>query len=187
MRVSFLISLCRPRLLRPYKIPLFAKLIAASPTRPHSSRHFSVTMPSMLANANANAESSVANESFMRKGLGSPIENDAGNWTDVPGKDGAPGYSVYSVPIQKSASDDRSYRLVRLANGLEAVLVHDPTTDKAAASLDVAVGHLSDPVSISLIHALLLQEGVKDDKFFVIKVGRAFHIAPHNDNESRLQ
>ena len=27
------------------------------------------------------------------------------------------------------------------------MLVHDPHTENAAASLDVAVGHLSDPVS----------------------------------------
>lgn len=37
--------------------------------------------------------------------------------------------------------------MVRLENGLEALLVSDPKTDKAAASLCVRVGHLSDPVS----------------------------------------
>ena len=44
--------------------------------------------------------------------------------------------------------DDREYRVIRLENGLEATLVRDATADKAAASLDVAVGHLSDPVSV---------------------------------------
>ena|SRR5712672_455803 len=58
-----------------------------------------------------------------------------------------PSYWVYSKPIQKSQQDDREYRLIRLDNGLQAMLVHDPKADKAAASLDVAVGHLHDPVS----------------------------------------
>ncbi|CAG8518542.1 18063_t:CDS:10, partial [Racocetra fulgida] len=37
------------------------------------------------------------------------------------------------------------YRLIRLSNELEALLIHDPTTDKSSASLDVCVGNLSDP------------------------------------------
>jgi insulysin len=57
-----------------------------------------------------------------------------------------PPYSVFSKPIQKSQQDDRDYRLIRLENGLQACLIHDPKADKAAASLDVAVGHLHDPV-----------------------------------------
>lgn len=32
-----------------------------------------------------------------------------------------------------------------LENGLEALVVSDPKTDKAAAAMDVKVGHLSDP------------------------------------------
>jgi hypothetical protein len=58
----------------------------------------------------------------------------------------APPHWVYSKPIQKSQQDDREYRLIRLDNGLQAMLVHDASADKAAASLDVAVGHLHDPV-----------------------------------------
>ena len=54
---------------------------------------------------------------------------------------------TYSKAIQKSPQDDREYRLIRLSNGLQAMLVHDAKADKAAASLDVAVGHLYDPVS----------------------------------------
>jgi secreted Zn-dependent insulinase-like peptidase len=41
-----------------------------------------------------------------------------------------------------------TYSIIRLANGLEAVLISDPTTDKAAAALSVRVGHLSDPVRL---------------------------------------
>ncbi|KAJ7085711.1 Metalloenzyme, LuxS/M16 peptidase-like protein [Mycena belliarum] len=57
----------------------------------------------------------------------------------------APPFLVFKKPVLKSAQDDREYRLIRLENGLEAMLVHDAKADKAAASLDVAVGHLHDP------------------------------------------
>lgn len=40
--------------------------------------------------------------------------------------------------------DDRTYRVIRLPNQLEALLVHDPDTDKASAALDVNVGNFSD-------------------------------------------
>lgn len=61
-----------------------------------------------------------------------------------------PAYSVFTLPITKSPQDNREYRIIRLDNGLEATLIHDVEADKAAASLDVAVGHLYDPVG--LIH-----------------------------------
>lgn len=70
------------------------------------------------------------------------------DWRRVtPTQAGIPSFSVFTKPIQKSPQDDREYRMIRLDNGLEAVLIHDGKADKAAASLDVAVGHLSDPVS----------------------------------------
>lgn len=50
--------------------------------------------------------------------------------------------------IGKSQQDNRDYRGLKLANGMKVLLVSDPTTDKAAASLTVAVGHMSDPTSI---------------------------------------
>lgn len=40
--------------------------------------------------------------------------------------------------------DDRTYRVIRLPNQLEVLLVHDPETDKASAALDVNVGNFSD-------------------------------------------
>lgn len=58
----------------------------------------------------------------------------------------APPFSVFTKSLQKSEQDDREYRLIRMENGLEAMLVHDSKANKAAASLDVAVGHLHDPV-----------------------------------------
>ncbi len=72
-------------------------------------------------------------------------------WICVPATPSTPQHYVYSKPIQKSDQDDREYRVIRLENGLEAVLVHDASADMSAASLNVAVGHLSDPVSTRAI------------------------------------
>ncbi|TCO74919.1 insulinase family protein [Chromatocurvus halotolerans] len=47
-------------------------------------------------------------------------------------------------PVQ-SPNDDYAYRLVTLDNGLQALLVSDPDTRKAAASLDVMVGSGDNP------------------------------------------
>ncbi|KAJ7632954.1 Metalloenzyme, LuxS/M16 peptidase-like protein [Roridomyces roridus] len=57
----------------------------------------------------------------------------------------SPSFLVFQKPLRKSPQDDRDYKVIRLENGLEAILVHDAKADKAAASLDVAVGHLHDP------------------------------------------
>lgn len=66
-------------------------------------------------------------------------------WATVPESGSRPAYSLFKQQIETSPHDDRTYRIIRLENGLEAILVSDPQGDKAAASLDVAVGHLSDP------------------------------------------
>ena len=71
----------------------------------------------------------------------------ASDWITMPQHGTIPPYSVFSKPIEKSLSDQRHYRMIRLENGLTAMVVHDPKTENAAASIDVAVGHLSDPVS----------------------------------------
>ena len=42
-------------------------------------------------------------------------------------------------------TEDRPHRYFTLPNGLEVIVVSDPKADKAAASMDVGVGHLSDP------------------------------------------
>jgi insulysin len=69
-------------------------------------------------------------------------------WTRVQ-KSSVPTYSIFKKPIEKSQQDDRDYRLITLENGLEAMIIHDAKADKAAASLNVAVGHLQDPVSLA--------------------------------------
>ncbi|XP_044152189.1 insulin-degrading enzyme isoform X2 [Bufo gargarizans] len=50
--------------------------------------------------------------------------------------------------IIKSPEDKREYRGVELVNGIKAVLISDPTTDKSSAALDVYIGSLSDPDNI---------------------------------------
>lgn len=53
--------------------------------------------------------------------------------------------ALAAVDIQKSPNDDNQYRYLELENGLRAILVSDPEADKAAASLNVAVGSGDDP------------------------------------------
>lgn len=50
---------------------------------------------------------------------------------------------------EKPLLDNRDYKVIKLQNGLEALLVHDPETDKASASLDVNVGSFSDPADLN--------------------------------------
>ncbi|WFD35037.1 insulysin [Malassezia cuniculi] len=61
---------------------------------------------------------------------------------------GPASFSAYTQQIDKPLSDEREYKLIRLDNELEALLIHDPTTDKASAAMDVRVGHLSDPENL---------------------------------------
>ncbi|KAF8623490.1 hypothetical protein AX15_006273 [Amanita polypyramis BW_CC] len=70
------------------------------------------------------------------------------HWTRAELGNGVPPFSVYDRPIKKPDNDEREYRIIQLDNGLQVTLVHDDHTDKAAASLDVAVGHLSDPTDM---------------------------------------
>lgn len=46
--------------------------------------------------------------------------------------------------MERPALDDRTYRVIRLPNQLEALLIHDPDTDKVSAAMDVNVGSFSD-------------------------------------------
>ena len=75
-------------------------------------------------------------------------------WILRPGDQHIPTYHVYKKDIARSERDERDYRLIRLQNGLQAMLVHDVKADKAAASMDIAVGHLYDPVRYILTFGL---------------------------------
>ncbi|KAI9841127.1 MAG: Insulinase (Peptidase M16) [Sclerophora amabilis] len=64
-----------------------------------------------------------------------------GNFSRAPGLGTA---ERLADRLETPSLDDRSYRVIRLPNKLEALLVHDPNTDKASAALDVNVGNFSD-------------------------------------------
>jgi secreted Zn-dependent insulinase-like peptidase len=55
------------------------------------------------------------------------------------------GTSARALAPQKSPNDSRAYEHFVLDNGLKVLVVSDPRTDKAAASLDVDVGSGDDP------------------------------------------
>eukprot|EP00794_Sanderia_malayensis_P007262 gene7262-8072_t len=56
--------------------------------------------------------------------------------------------NLLKFDIVKSCEDKRDYKGYILPNKLKVVLVSDTTTEKAAASVDVHIGHLSDPVDL---------------------------------------
>lgn len=57
--------------------------------------------------------------------------------------------------LETPSLDDRAYRVIRLPNQLEALLVHDAETDKASASLDVNVGNFSDEEETTFLTSLV--------------------------------
>ena len=66
--------------------------------------------------------------------------------------------------LEKPEQDNRTYRVIRLPNQLEAVLIHDPDTDKASAALDNGAGSFSDDLALpGMAHAVehLLFMGTK--------------------------
>jgi insulysin len=65
------------------------------------------------------------------------------------------GVVVLTDMMEKPSLDIRQYRVIRLRNQLEVLLIHDPETDKASAALDVHVGSFSDPKDMpGLAHAV---------------------------------
>ncbi|OHU85359.1 MULTISPECIES: insulinase family protein [Pseudoalteromonas] len=58
-----------------------------------------------------------------------------------------PAPSVLSQKLVVSPNDDRAYQTLTLENGIEVILVSDPSVDKSAAALSVGVGLLQDPMT----------------------------------------
>lgn len=57
--------------------------------------------------------------------------------------------------LETPSLDDRQYRIVKLLNELEVLLVHDADTDKASAAMDVNVGNFSDEAAYpGMAHAV---------------------------------
>ncbi|XP_020273588.1 insulin-degrading enzyme-like 2 [Asparagus officinalis] len=77
----------------------------------------------------------------------------------------AVGKSATNVEIFKPRIDKHEYRRIVISNSLEALLISDPDTDKAAASMVVSVGYFSDPDGLEGL-AHFLDGGKHKYKFF---------------------
>lgn len=62
----------------------------------------------------------------------------------LPARNKQPSVERVTDKLETPSLDDRSYRVIRLSNQLEVLLVHDAETDKASAAMDVNVGSFSD-------------------------------------------
>lgn len=57
--------------------------------------------------------------------------------------------------LEKPLLDNRTYRVIRLPNQLEVLIIHDADTDKASAAMDVNVGSFSDDAELpGMAHAV---------------------------------
>ncbi|KAG0627873.1 hypothetical protein M758_2G234700 [Ceratodon purpureus] len=71
------------------------------------------------------------------------------------GRGGSAEVVVDDTDVLKPRTDTREYRCVGLGNALQALIISDPDTDKAAASMVVNVGSFSDPEGLEgLAHFL---------------------------------
>ncbi|KAJ2862601.1 metalloprotease [Coemansia aciculifera] len=91
-------------------------------------------------------------------------------------------YEEYTGPMEKSASDTNSYRLIRLPNNLVVMCVQDVETGTAAATLSVSVGSNMDPVELQgLAHLLehMLFRGTEkypdEGEYKILKQGAKDH------------
>jgi len=67
----------------------------------------------------------------------------------------APDEALHPQGIVVSPNDSREYRHLRLTNDMHVLLISDPSSDKAAASLDVYVGSYQNPQDrAGLVHFL---------------------------------
>ncbi|UVW33912.1 insulinase family protein [SAR92 clade bacterium H455] len=67
----------------------------------------------------------------------------------------APNKVAHPQGIVVSPNDSREYRHLRLTNNMDVLLISDPSSDKAAASLDVYVGSYQNPQDrAGLVHFL---------------------------------
>ena len=67
----------------------------------------------------------------------------------------APEEAAHPQGIVVSPNDSREYRHLRLPNNMDVLLISDPSSDKAAASLDVYVGSYQNPQDrAGLVHFL---------------------------------
>lgn len=67
----------------------------------------------------------------------------------------AESHTVLTNVMEKPHIDNRGYRVIKLPNQLEIMLIHDSNADTASASMDVNVGSFSDPNDLpGIAHAV---------------------------------
>lgn len=104
-------------------------------------RSFATAIPGSAANGAATSPLDSLPLGFEIRTPSSSSTTSSSSSSDAPS---AP-YALFTKDLERSLLDDRQYRIICLANGLEALVIHDPTADKGSAAMDVRVGHLSDP------------------------------------------
>ena len=69
---------------------------------------------------------------------------------------------IITTHLEKPLQDDSTYKVIKLPNELEALIIHDPGTDKAGAALSNEAGSFSDKRP-GLAHAVehLLTQGTR--------------------------
>ncbi|KAG2646269.1 hypothetical protein PVAP13_2KG499300 [Panicum virgatum] len=83
------------------------------------------------------------------------------------------------VEITKPRNDKRGYRRVVLPNALECLLISDPDTDKAAASMSVSVGYFCDPDGLEGLAHFLEHMLFYASKKYPIEDSYSKYIAEH--------
>ena len=103
----------------------------------------------------------------------------------LPDRSVPPGPVLVADNMERPALDNRTYRVIRLPNNLEALLIHDPDTDKVSAALDVNVGSFSDDDEMpGMAHAVehLLFMGTEKVRasWDALGTGASCQDSPHN-------
>ncbi len=107
----------------------------------------------------------------------------------VPAASAVPEREASAIPanvasVRKSPNDNRDYRYLTLANGLRVLLVSDPTTDKAAASLVVFRGSHHEPAEYpGLAHFLEHMLFIGTEKYPEVDAYQQF-IGQHGGNSN---
>jgi hypothetical protein len=117
-----------------------------SPSSPSSS--FTTSTSSFLSSLSRRQEANTRIASHHQHARSAPLLVSANinntNNMSLPERFASSRASVLTDAMEKPQLDNRTYRVVRLPNDLEALLIHDPDTDKASAAMDVNIGSFSD-------------------------------------------
>lgn len=73
--------------------------------------------------------------------------DDKDSWTSVPADEKHAGpFAKYSKSLDTDPYDHREYKVIKLPNGILAIVVQDATTAKMAAVVSVGAGSIHEPV-----------------------------------------